>query len=115
MERHSRLGGMTKGSGCTERRRPILLVPSAPSSTYWGLPSQHSQSQQKSLMTNYQRGMSKEIMEFGTTSPMFTILTTLAMVNLVCLVGAIKRVIMDDGAEVLDHWSCSLLNVGYGF
>ncbi|XXG47435.1 hypothetical protein AAC387_Pa02g2084 [Persea americana] len=62
-------------------------------------------------------GLSKryeqEIMEFGTTSPMFTILTTLAMVNLVCLVGAIKRVIMDDGGGgvgplVLQFAQCGL-------
>ncbi|RWR84935.1 cellulose synthase-like protein E6 [Cinnamomum micranthum f. kanehirae] len=42
----------------------------------------------------------QEIMEFGTTSPMFTILATLAMINLLCLGGAIKRVVMDDGVGV---------------
>ena len=39
----------------------------------------------------------KEIMEFGTTSLMFTTLATLAMINLLCLCGAMKRVVMDDG------------------
>ncbi|RWR84933.1 cellulose synthase-like protein E6 [Cinnamomum micranthum f. kanehirae] len=42
----------------------------------------------------------QEIMEFGTTSPMFTVLATLAMINLLCLGGAIKRVVMDDGVGV---------------
>ncbi|XXG72640.1 hypothetical protein AAC387_Pa07g1694 [Persea americana] len=42
----------------------------------------------------------QEIMEFGTTSPMFIILATLAMINLVCLGGAIKRVVLDDGVGV---------------
>ena len=39
-------------------------------------------------------------MEFGTTSPMFIILATLAMINLLCLGGAIKRVVLDDGVGV---------------
>ena len=39
----------------------------------------------------------KEIMEFGDTSSMFTILSTLALLNLFCLIGAVKRVIIDDG------------------
>ncbi|KAJ9182509.1 hypothetical protein P3X46_006496 [Hevea brasiliensis] len=38
----------------------------------------------------------KEIMEFGTSSPMFTILATLAMLNVFCFIGAVKRVIMVD-------------------
>ncbi|RWR84936.1 cellulose synthase-like protein E6 isoform X2 [Cinnamomum micranthum f. kanehirae] len=42
----------------------------------------------------------QEIMEFGTTSPMFTILATLAMINILCLGGAIKRLVMDDGVRV---------------
>ncbi|RWR73226.1 cellulose synthase-like protein E6 [Cinnamomum micranthum f. kanehirae] len=55
----------------------------------------------------------QEIMEFGTTSPLFTILATLAMVNLVCLGGAIKRVVMDDGGGavgpfVLQFAQCGL-------
>ncbi|KAJ7014353.1 cellulose synthase-like protein E1 isoform X2 [Populus alba x Populus x berolinensis] len=37
----------------------------------------------------------KEMMEFGATSPMFEVLSTLAMLNLFCLVGAVKKVIMN--------------------
>lgn len=39
----------------------------------------------------------KEIMEFGTSSPMFTILSVLAMVNLYCFVGAVKEAVMGEG------------------
>uniref|UniRef100_A0A2C9VFY1 Cellulose synthase-like protein E1 n=1 Tax=Manihot esculenta TaxID=3983 RepID=A0A2C9VFY1_MANES len=38
----------------------------------------------------------KEIMDFGATSPMFTILATLAMLNLFCFAGVVKKVVMDD-------------------
>ncbi|GMJ10430.1 cellulose synthase like E1 [Hibiscus trionum] len=39
----------------------------------------------------------KEIMEFGDSSPMFTSLATVALVNLVCLVGSMKNAIMNEG------------------
>ncbi|KAL5548653.1 hypothetical protein UlMin_003884 [Ulmus minor] len=39
----------------------------------------------------------KEIMEFGSSSPMFTVLATLALLNLYCLVGAVKKVAMGEG------------------
>ncbi|KAG1326699.1 Cellulose synthase-like protein E6 [Cocos nucifera] len=39
----------------------------------------------------------QEIMEFGLPSPMFTILATLAMLNLVCLIGGTKRWVLDEG------------------
>ncbi|KAM3743949.1 hypothetical protein ACB098_06G015000 [Castanea mollissima] len=39
----------------------------------------------------------KEIMEFGTSTPMFTILSTLAMINLVCFVVVLKEALMGEG------------------
>ncbi|XP_058112665.1 cellulose synthase-like protein E6 isoform X4 [Magnolia sinica] len=55
-----------------------------------------------------------EIMEFGSNSPMFTILATLAMLNLFCLFGAIKRLAMGDEmgdveALVLQFVLCGVL------
>ncbi|XP_058112704.1 cellulose synthase-like protein E6 isoform X2 [Magnolia sinica] len=60
------------------------------------------------------RRYDKEIMEFGSTSPMFTILATHAMVNLICLVGAIKRLAMDTEIRdveplILQLFLCGLL------
>lgn len=39
----------------------------------------------------------KEIMEFGTASSMFTIISTLALLNLFCMIGVVKKVIIGDG------------------
>lgn len=39
----------------------------------------------------------KEMMEFGTSSSMFTVLATLALLNLFCLIGVLKKVIIDQG------------------
>ena len=39
----------------------------------------------------------KEIMEFGTSSPMFTILATLALLNLFCLLGVLKDAVLREG------------------
>ncbi|GKV50108.1 hypothetical protein SLEP1_g56823 [Rubroshorea leprosula] len=40
----------------------------------------------------------QEVMEFGTRSPMFNIIATLAMLNLLSCIGAIKRVIVHNKA-----------------
>ncbi|KAJ4829063.1 hypothetical protein Tsubulata_004399 [Turnera subulata] len=37
----------------------------------------------------------KEIMEFGSSSPMLTILATIALLNLFCLVGVVKTITLD--------------------
>ncbi|XP_008811269.2 cellulose synthase-like protein E6 isoform X3 [Phoenix dactylifera] len=43
----------------------------------------------------------QEMMEFGSPSPMFTILATLAMLNLVCLIGGAKRLVLGEGIGLL--------------
>ncbi|XP_073002556.1 cellulose synthase-like protein E6 [Typha latifolia] len=43
----------------------------------------------------------QEIIEFGSSSPsMFTILYTLAMLNLLCLLGGVKRLVLDEAGEM---------------
>ncbi|KAF8409748.1 hypothetical protein HHK36_005827 [Tetracentron sinense] len=44
-----------------------------------------------------------EILEFGSSSPMFTIIATLALFNLFSLVGGLKRVIMDLEVSVVEQ------------
>ncbi|XP_057428900.1 cellulose synthase-like protein E1 isoform X1 [Lotus japonicus] len=39
----------------------------------------------------------KEIMEFGTSSPMFTILATLALLNLFCFLSVLKNLVLSEG------------------
>ncbi|KAK9084594.1 hypothetical protein Sjap_025005 [Stephania japonica] len=46
----------------------------------------------------------QEIMEFGASSPMFTVIATLAMLNLFSLIGGLKRVITD-----LEGWTLESL------
>ncbi|KAK6934621.1 Cellulose synthase [Dillenia turbinata] len=43
----------------------------------------------------------KEIMEFGATSPMFTVLSTLALLNLFCFVGLVKKLVLDTSSLVV--------------
>lgn len=56
----------------------------------------------------------QEIMEFGGSSPMFTILATVAIIHLVCLVGVAIRVVINReveflGALILQVLLCGLL------
>ncbi|PPS16922.1 hypothetical protein GOBAR_AA03675 [Gossypium barbadense] len=43
----------------------------------------------------------KEIMEFGDSSPMFTALATIALINLVCLIGLMKKAIVNEGIPII--------------
>lgn len=56
----------------------------------------------------------QEIMEFGSTSPIFTILATISMVDLLCFIGAIKWLVNDDeirngGSLILQFLLCGAL------
>ncbi|KAF2286224.1 hypothetical protein GH714_011894 [Hevea brasiliensis] len=54
----------------------------------------------------------KEIMDFGASSPMFTILATLAMLNLFCFAGVVKKVIMDENFRLFEEMFLQLLLCG---
>ncbi|KAJ0102468.1 hypothetical protein Patl1_03900 [Pistacia atlantica] len=54
----------------------------------------------------------KEIMEFGASSPMFTLLATLALLNLFCFGGVVKKVAMEDGAIRFDRMVLQILLCG---
>lgn len=51
------------------------------------------------LSTRYEQ----EVMEFGSTSPMFTILSTLAILNLLCLIGGISRILFHTQVRVAEQ------------
>ncbi|XVF30800.1 hypothetical protein REPUB_Repub16aG0089500 [Reevesia pubescens] len=52
----------------------------------------------------------QEVMEFGTPSVMFTILATLAQLNLFSCVGGIKKVVIDDvQIKILDQFGLQIL------
>ena len=54
----------------------------------------------------------QEIMEFGTSSPMFTILATLALLNAFCFFGGLKRVIVDLETMVWKQFVLQILLCG---
>ncbi|KAF8414277.1 hypothetical protein HHK36_002278 [Tetracentron sinense] len=54
----------------------------------------------------------QEIMEFGTSSPMFTIIATLALLNLFSLVGVVKRVVMGTPITVFEPLALQILLCG---
>ncbi|KAG5550975.1 hypothetical protein RHGRI_009410 [Rhododendron griersonianum] len=51
-------------------------------------------------------------MEFGTSFPMFTVLATLAMINLVSLVWAAKRAVTDAGVRVFETVALQMVLCG---
>jgi hypothetical protein len=56
----------------------------------------------------------EELMEFGASSPMFTTIATLALLNAFCLVGGMKRVIMREDVQTLlsDPFALQILLCG---
>ena len=55
----------------------------------------------------------KGVMEFGSYSPMFVVLALLAMLNLLCLVGGVTRVVMEkDGGSLGDQMALQFLLSG---
>ncbi|KAK7301912.1 hypothetical protein RJT34_12789 [Clitoria ternatea] len=57
----------------------------------------------------------KEIMEFGTSSPMLTILTTLALLNLFCFLNVLKDAILleEGGLEAYEKMALQVLLCGF--
>ena len=54
----------------------------------------------------------QEVVEFGTSSPMFTILATLALLNAFCFAGGMKRVIVDVQTLVSEPFILRILPCG---
>ncbi|XP_058209938.1 cellulose synthase-like protein E1 isoform X2 [Rhododendron vialii] len=54
----------------------------------------------------------KELMEFGTSFPMFTVLATLAMINLVSLVWVAKRAVTDAGVRLFETVALQMVLCG---
>ncbi|KAK2652674.1 hypothetical protein Ddye_012530 [Dipteronia dyeriana] len=54
----------------------------------------------------------QEVMEFGVSSPMFTVLATLALLNLFSFTGGLKRVVLDMQNEVLDQFAVQIILCG---
>ena len=54
----------------------------------------------------------QEIMEFGASSPMFTILATLALLNAFCFIGGMMRVIADVENSVWERFTLQILLCG---
>ncbi|KAJ4977514.1 hypothetical protein NE237_002620 [Protea cynaroides] len=51
----------------------------------------------------------QEIMEFGTNSPMLSVLTTIALLNLFCMFGAITRFFLHPCTDDFETWSLQIL------
>ncbi|XP_023917837.1 cellulose synthase-like protein E6 isoform X2 [Quercus suber] len=54
----------------------------------------------------------QEVIEFGTSSPIFTILATLALLNAFCFFGGLKRVIADLETMVWEQFALQILLCG---
>ncbi|KAK7843134.1 cellulose synthase-like protein e1 [Quercus suber] len=61
---------------------------------------------------NVSQRYEQEVMEFGTTSQMFTILATLALLNAICFVSGLKWVIADVETLVREQFALQILLCG---
>lgn len=52
-----------------------------------------------------------EVMEFGATSPMFTLISTLAMVNLICFLGSVIGLVTMGTGSVVEYLGSMFLQV----
>ncbi|KAK7278919.1 hypothetical protein RJT34_23958 [Clitoria ternatea] len=57
--------------------------------------------------------LKKEIMEFGTSSPFFTVLATLALLNLFCFFGIIKEFLLSKGVLASEKLVLQILLCGF--
>ncbi|KAH7544550.1 hypothetical protein JRO89_XS15G0183900 [Xanthoceras sorbifolium] len=67
----------------------------------------HSQSSDEDVSERYQ----EEILEFGSSSPMFTIITTLAGLNFFCFLGVVVKKLAMDAAGILRYFDTMALQI----
>ncbi|XP_057957534.1 cellulose synthase-like protein E6 isoform X2 [Malania oleifera] len=66
----------------------------------------------KSVDDHVSQRYEQEVMEFGTSSPMFIILATLALINLFAFAGGVKMVIMNEQTNGLEALALQILLSG---
>uniref|UniRef100_A0A0D9YXM5 Uncharacterized protein n=1 Tax=Oryza glumipatula TaxID=40148 RepID=A0A0D9YXM5_9ORYZ len=94
-------GGMHRGCGSLEGSPHTSWQPSTHSAEYWASESGFNLTVKVTdlqALERYKKGM----MEFGSFSAMFVILTTVALLNLACMVLGISRVLLQEGPGGLE-------------
>ncbi len=109
---HSKVGGMIKECGFLKEQLLTSLASLATSSKLLGFTKSAFVITTKVADDDVSQRYKQEVMEFGTSSPMFTILATLALLNVFCFVGGMKRVITDGGLLVWEQFTLQILLCG---
>ncbi|RVW33636.1 Cellulose synthase-like protein E6 [Vitis vinifera] len=110
------VGGMIKGCGCLKEQTSYFFGFSETILKQLGFSKSSFAVASKVADEEESKKFEKEVMEFGAPSPMFTILATLALLNLFTVVEGIMKVIMDMQAQVIDSLSyCRFFHVGFWF